>query len=148
MSFCLKVSSCHSRPPENNLITNDLGQMPLLPHKQTYTHKLQETSGGNHCNYCDCDQIALCLWLLMPLVCVWRVSAHSIGRKDRAIHHSLTSSVTRANIICHVSGRMKGSLSRKPNGWIIFKKCPIDFTGTLHALHTILCVHNKITTVT
>ncbi len=125
MGFCLKVSSCHTCPHDNNLITKDLGQMPLLPHKQMYTHTNTYTCFEKHLVERLCTVIrnwlkvccsVLCVCVTVDAsVCVWRSAFIWLG----AIYHALTSSVTRADIICHVSGRMKGSLSRDPHGWII-----------------------------
>lgn len=76
MGFCLKVSSCHTCPHDNNLITKDLGQMPLLPHKQMYTHTNTYTCFEKHLVERLCTVIrnwlkvcwnCVFVWLLMPL---------------------------------------------------------------------------------
>lgn len=111
--------------------------MPLLPHKQmytqTHTHALRNIWWKVHCNqkliaehsvcFCDCCCLCICSG----------ISIHLIGGKGKAIYHALTSSITRTDIICHVSGRMKGSLSRDPHGGIISENAlQISQTHSMH----------------
>ncbi len=151
MGFCLKVSSCHTCPHDNNLITKDLGQMPLLPHKQMYTHTNTYTCFEKHLVERLCTVIrnwlkvccsVLCVCVTVDAsVCVW---VHLIGcnlsRTDLFRHTG------RYHLPCKwADERVTVQRSSRMN---YFRKRPIDFTDTLHVLPTIKfcpeCVNWKV----
>lgn len=90
-------------------------------------------------NYCDCSQIALfCVCVTVDASCVCFEGQRWFDCLQRQRNSSLADLFHHTGQYHLPCGRMKGLW------WIIFKKCHIDF----YALHTILCVHNKILTVT